>query len=83
MSRGVGRRRGSNPILLWLWCSLAAVAPIHPLTWEPPCASSVALNRGKTKKKSDCSSSGYCRDVGSILGPAEWVKGSSVAAVAA
>ena len=50
MSRGVGRRRGSNPILLWLWCSLAAVAPIHPLTWEPPCASSVALKSGKKKK---------------------------------
>ena len=28
MSCGVGRRRGSDPVLLWLWCRLAAVAPI-------------------------------------------------------
>ena len=23
-------------VLLWLWCRLAAVAPIGPLSWEPP-----------------------------------------------
>ena len=27
-----------DPVLLWLWCRLAAVAPIEPLAWEPPCA---------------------------------------------
>ena len=25
-----------DPTLLWLWCRLAAVAPIRPLVWEPP-----------------------------------------------
>ena len=25
-----------NPVLLWLWFRLAAVAPIRPLAWELP-----------------------------------------------
>ena len=36
---GVGRRCSSDPELLWLWCRLAAAAPIQPLAWEPPYAS--------------------------------------------
>ena len=36
VSCGVGHRRGWDPLLLWLWCRLAATAPIGPLTWEPP-----------------------------------------------
>ena len=28
MSCGVGHRRGSDPVLLWLWCRPAVVAPI-------------------------------------------------------
>ena len=35
---GVGCRCGSDLALLRLWCKLAAVAPIWPLTWEPPYA---------------------------------------------
>ena len=35
--------------LLWLWCRLAAVAPVPSLAWEPPYAVSAALK----KKKSD------------------------------
>src|SRR5512147_2690885 len=31
MSCGVGRRRGLDLALLWLWCRLAAAAPIGPL----------------------------------------------------
>ena len=31
MSCGVGRRQGSDVVVLWLWCSLAAAAPIQPL----------------------------------------------------
>ena len=27
MSRGVGHRRSSDPMLLWLWCRPVAVAP--------------------------------------------------------
>ena len=37
-SCGVGHRHGSDPELLWLWCRLAAVAPILPLAWELLCA---------------------------------------------
>ena len=39
-----------DPELLWLWCRLAAVAPIRPLAWEPPYAAAAAL-KSKTKKK--------------------------------
>ena len=42
LSCGVGRRCSSDPALLWLWHRLAAVAPITPLAWEPPCAAGVA-----------------------------------------
>ena len=51
MSRGVGRRLGSDAVLLWLWCSLAAVALIRPLAWEPPYARDVALKGKKERKK--------------------------------
>ena len=51
MSCSVGCRRGSDPKLLWLWCRLAATAPIRPLAWEPAYAVGVALNRQKTKNK--------------------------------
>ena len=51
MSCGVGRRRGSDLGLLQLWRRLAAVAPIRPLSWEPPYAMGVALKRqNKTKQ---------------------------------
>ena len=53
MSCGVGRRRGSDSALLWLWCRLAATAPIRPLAWEPPYAVCVALKRQKDKTKSN------------------------------
>ena len=42
VSCGVGRRRGSDPELLQLWCKLAAVAPIQPLAWELPYAAGAA-----------------------------------------
>ena len=50
MSCGVGRRRGSDPVLLWLWCWLADVALIRPLAWEPQHAVGAALKRQKKKK---------------------------------
>ena len=40
-----------DPALLWLWCRLAATAPIRPLAWEPPYAEGVALKRQKDQKK--------------------------------
>ena len=51
VSCGVGRRRGSDLASLWLWYRPAAVAPVQPLAWKPPCATSAALKRQKTKKK--------------------------------
>ena len=47
MSCRVGRRRGSDYALLWLWCRPAAVAPIRPLAWEPPYATGAALKNQK------------------------------------
>ena len=51
MSCGVGRRRGSDLVLLWLWRRPAATASIGPLAWEPPYSVGVALKRQKTKNK--------------------------------
>ena len=51
MSCGVGRRRGSDLALLWLWCRPAAVAPIQPLAREPPYAAGVAQEMTKRQKK--------------------------------
>ena len=44
-----GRRCGSDPVLLWLWRGLAAVAPIGPLAWKFPSAAGTAL-KSKTKQ---------------------------------
>ena len=50
-----------NPELLWLWCRLGAVAPIQPLSWDPPYAASTALKSKKKKGKPQlCASS--CRN---------------------
>ena len=49
MSCGVGRRRGSDPTLLWLWCRPVATAPVRLLAWEPPHASGAALEKNKNK----------------------------------
>ena len=50
MSYGIGCRCGSDPVL-WLWCRPAAVTPIRPLAWEPPCAGDAALKRPKKKRR--------------------------------
>ena len=44
----VGWRRGSDPMLPWLWQRLAAVAP---LVWELPYARGTALKSKKRKKR--------------------------------
>ena len=51
MSCGVGRRRGLDLALLWLWCWLAAVALIRHLAWEPPYAAGMATPPKKEAKK--------------------------------
>ena len=51
VSCGVGCRRGSDPMLLWLWCRLAATAPIRPLAWEPPYAAGAAQEMAQRQNK--------------------------------
>ena len=51
MRCGVGCTHGSDPALLWLWCSQAATALIRPLAWEPPYAAGVALEKTKRPKE--------------------------------
>ena len=53
MSCGVGHRHGSDLVLLWLWCRLAATALIRPLAWEPPYATGAALEKAKKTKKNE------------------------------
>ena len=50
MSCGVGCRRGSDPVLLWLWHRLMATALIGPLAWEPPYAAGAAQEIAKRQK---------------------------------
>ena len=49
MSCGVGRRRGSDPALLWLWHR--PVALIGALAWGLSYAAGVALEKAKRPKK--------------------------------
>ena len=52
MSCGEVHRRGSDLVLLCLWCRLAAIAPTQSLAWEPPYAEGVAL-KSKNMKNYD------------------------------
>ena len=47
MSCGVGCRLGLDPVLLWLWRRLVAMALIRPLAWESPYALGTALEKAK------------------------------------
>ena len=51
MSCGVGHRCSSDLAWLWLWYRPAATAPIRPLAWEPPYASSAALRPKKEEEE--------------------------------
>ena len=57
LSCGVSCRRGSDPVLLWLWRRPVATAPIRPLAWEPPhaagAAQEIATTTTTTKKTKD------------------------------
>ena len=50
MSYGSGHRCSSDPTILWPWHRAAATAPIWPLAWEPPYATS-APKKTKDKKR--------------------------------
>ena len=45
MRCGIGRRRGLDPMLLWLWHRLLATALIQPIPWEPRYAAGVVLEK--------------------------------------
>ena len=46
-------RHSSDLALLWLWCRLAAVAPIQPLASESPHAMGAALKNGKNNNNNN------------------------------
>ena len=46
-------RSGSELMSLWLWCRLAAAAPIQPLAWELPYATQVVLKRRKKEERKE------------------------------
>ena len=50
-SCSVSCRHGSDVVLLRLWQSLAAIAPIRPLAWEPPYATGAALKRKQQQQQ--------------------------------
>ena len=54
VSSGVSCRRGSDAMLLWLWCRPAAAAAIQPLAWGLPYPEGVALKTKKAKEKPIC-----------------------------
>ena len=74
MKYGVGHRCGLDPMLLWLWCSLAVIAPIWPLVWEPSYAAGAALKRQKEKKRKERSSTKH-KNEPEIL-ETEWTENS-------
>ena len=43
----MGCKCGRDPTLLWLWCRLAAIAPIRPLAWEHPYAMGTVFKKKK------------------------------------
>ena len=51
-----GHRRGSDPVLLWLWHRPAAGALIRPLAWDCPYATGAAQEKAKRQKKQTKSS---------------------------
>ena len=53
MSCDVGWRRGSDPMLLWLWCRPAAAVLIEPLLWEPPYATGPKKTEGQTDRQKE------------------------------
>ena len=53
VSCDVGCRRGSDPMLMWLWHR--STAPIRPLAWESPYAAGATQEMAKRpKKKKNC-----------------------------
>ena len=72
MSCGVGRRRGLDLMLLWLWRRPATTAQIRPLAWESPYAMGAALEKAKSQKAKKKKKKK--ENAGSIPGLTQWVK---------
>ena len=51
VSCGVGRRHGSDLVMLWLWWRLVAAALVQLLAWEPPYAKGAAPKTTQRKKE--------------------------------
>ena len=51
MNYGIGHRRSSHLVLLWLWSRWAVATPIRSLAWELPYATHMALKPKKLKLK--------------------------------
>ena len=49
--RELCRLQTRHVAVLWLWCRLAAIAPIPSLAWKLPCALGAALKKKDRKKK--------------------------------
>ena len=48
---GIAMSCSVDPKLLWLWCRLAAAAPIQPLAWEPPYVAGATPQKKDQKQK--------------------------------
>ena len=57
----MGRRRGSDPALLWLWRRPVATTPIRPLAWECPYATGAALEKSDKNKQREAEGQGGYR----------------------
>ena len=69
---GCGSHRcGLNPAWLWLWHRPVAVAPIWPLAWELPYATSVTL---KSKKKNQLFTIEYYTGCGFVINSCYYVE---------
>ena len=53
VSCDIGHRCGADLALLWLWCRLAATAPVGSLAWEPPYATGAALEETQRQKQTN------------------------------
>ena len=77
MSCDIGRRHSLDPALHWLWCRLAAVAPIKALAWELPLSLFVkkySLSGSSQHGLAVMNPTSIHEEAGLIPGLSQWVK---------